>query len=202
MDVTVTQFNWWCSFFLKQFHASVVIRSNKTKVSLPFNANLGVIQTQTSADHDQFRDAADHTADQLASSWLKFADAMSNNNQFCSSFQQEQFIDNEFCFSSRQDGPSQTHGSHSHLGVPHHPSTKAWQLHAQTAEMARAWLDSSILSPFLPEPDLDHPNAMPSPESSYLDPNSVEYLQYIIGWGFGTRWSHVFSWGPQHHVWV
>ena len=80
----------------------MVIRSNKTKVSLPFNANLGVVLLQTFADQEEFQDAADHTADQLASSWLKFVEATSNN-QFCSSFQQEQFIANDFCFSSRQD---------------------------------------------------------------------------------------------------
>ena len=65
--------------------------------------------------------------------------------------------------------------------------------------MAQAGLDSSILSPFLSEPDLDHPNAMPPPEGSYLDPNSEEYFQKTAG-GFGTGWSHVFSCGPQHHV--
>ena len=85
------------SSFLQQFHANVVIRSNKTKVSLPSIANLGVIRPQTSADHDEFQDVADHTAYQLASSWLKIAEAMSNNH-FCSSFQQKQFIDNDFCF--------------------------------------------------------------------------------------------------------
>ena len=46
--------------------------------------------------------------------------------------------------------------------------------------MARAGLDFSILSPFLPEPDLDHPNAMPPPEGSYLDPNSEKYFQKLV----------------------
>ena len=46
--------------------------------------------------------------------------------------------------------------------------------------MARAGLDSSILSPFLSEPDLDHPNAMPPPEGAYLDPYSDEYFAQLV----------------------
>ena len=46
--------------------------------------------------------------------------------------------------------------------------------------MTKAGLDSSILSPFLPEPDLDHPNAMPPPEGRFLDPNSDEYIQQLF----------------------
>ena len=37
------------------------------------------------------------------------------------------------------------------------PPPKPWSLHAQTFEMAKAGLDSSYLSPFLPEQDLDPP---------------------------------------------
>ena len=66
--------------FLQTFHAHVVVRSNKNKVSLPFNANLGFVRPQTSADQQVFQDAADHTADQLASSWLHFADSVQNND--------------------------------------------------------------------------------------------------------------------------
>ena len=61
-----------------------------------------------------------------------------------------------------------------------HPSSSSWQLHAQTAEMARAGLDSSILSPFLPEPDLDHPEALPTTGGVYLDPYSNEYFDKLI----------------------
>ena len=46
--------------------------------------------------------------------------------------------------------------------------------------MARAGLDSSILSPFLSEPDLDHPKTMPPPEGLYLDPNSEEHFQKLV----------------------
>ena len=62
----------------------------------------------------------------------------------------------------------------------HPPTSKSLQLHAQTAEMARAGLDSSILSPFLSEPDLDHPKTMPPPEGLYLDPHSEEYFQKLV----------------------
>ena len=66
------------------------------------------------------------------------------------------------------------------MGVTHPPTSKSWQLHAQTAEMARAGLDSSILSQFLSEPDLDHPNAMPPPKGAYLDPYSDEYFAQLV----------------------
>ena len=81
-------------------------------------------------------------------------------------------------FSRRQNGSNQTHGSHSHTGGTHPLTSKLWQLLAQSAEMARAGLHSSILSPFLSEPDLDHLNAMPPPEGADLDPYSDEYFVY------------------------
>ena len=155
----------------------MVVRSNKNKVSLPFNANLGFVRPQTSADQQVFQDAADHTADQLASSWLQFAESVQNND-FYFPPSQDQF--NATYFSHGQNGSNQTHGSHSHMEGTHPPTSKSWQLHAQTAEMAQAGLDSSILSPFLSEPDLDHPNAMPPPEGAYLDPYSDEYFDQLV----------------------
>ena len=83
-------------------------------------------------------------------------------------------------FSSRQDGSNQTQESHPYLGVSHCPSNHTCHLHAQTAETTKTGLDSSILSPFLPEPDLDYPNAIPPPEGAYLDPNSDEYIQQLF----------------------
>ena len=131
-----------------------MIRSTKQKVSLPFNANLGFVRPQTSADQQEFQEAEDHTADQIASSWLKFTESFLNN-EFCFS-SQETF--NGLCFSSRQDGSNQTQESYPYLGVSHCPSNQSWQLHVQTTEMTKAGLDFSILSPSLLEPDLDHPN--------------------------------------------
>ena len=56
----------------------------------------------------------------------------------------------------------------------------SWQLHAQTAEMAQAGLDSSLLQPFLSEPDLDHPDALPPTAEVYLDPHSEEYFDKLV----------------------
>ena len=66
--------------FLQKFHTTVVVHLNKNKISLPFNANLGFVRPQTSADQQVFQDAADYTADQLASSWLQFAKSVQNND--------------------------------------------------------------------------------------------------------------------------
>ena len=162
-----------------------MVRSNKNKVSLPFNANLGFVRPQTSADQQVLQDAADHTADQLACSWLQFAELVQNND-FCFPPSQDQL--DATCFSRGQNGSNQTLGSHYHMGGTHPLTSKSWQLHSQTAEMARAGLHSSILSPFLSEPDLDHTNAIPPPEGAYLDPYSDEYFVY-----FGICYSSIFT---------
>ena len=46
--------------------------------------------------------------------------------------------------------------------------------------MAQAGLDSSFLSPFLPEPDLNPPHVFPPAESVGLDPHSEEYFQKLV----------------------
>ena len=46
--------------------------------------------------------------------------------------------------------------------------------------MAQASLDSSILSPFLPEPDLDPPHIFPPVENVGFDPHSEEYFQKLV----------------------
>ena len=46
--------------------------------------------------------------------------------------------------------------------------------------MAKAGLDSSYLSPFLPEPDLDPPYVYPPVEIVDLDPHSDEYFQKLV----------------------
>ena len=46
--------------------------------------------------------------------------------------------------------------------------------------MALAGLGSSILSPFLPEPDLDHPEALPPTGGVCLDPYSDEYFDKLV----------------------
>ena len=66
----------------------LTIRSTKDKVLLPFNANLGFIQPQTPENEQVFHDAANHTADQLAGTWLYFAESVTINDS-CFSSQQE-----------------------------------------------------------------------------------------------------------------
>ena len=46
--------------------------------------------------------------------------------------------------------------------------------------MAKAGLDSSYLSPFLPEPDPDPPYVYPPVELVDLDPHSEEYFQKLV----------------------
>ena len=46
--------------------------------------------------------------------------------------------------------------------------------------MAKDGLDSSYLSPFLPEPDLDPPYVYPPVETVDLDPHSEEYFQKLV----------------------
>ena len=159
------------------FYTTVVIRSTKDKVSLPFNANLGCIQPQTPENEQVFHDAANHTADQLASTWLYFADSVTINDS-CFSSQQEHC--NDSCFYSGEVGSNQNPLYGLPTRASSHPSSPSWQLHAQTAEMARAGLDLFILSPFLPEPDLDHPKALPPTGGVYLDPYSDEYFDKLV----------------------
>ena len=46
--------------------------------------------------------------------------------------------------------------------------------------MAKAGLDSSVLAPFLPELESDHPHAFPPLESAVLDPHSEEYFNKLV----------------------
>ena len=139
------------------YYTNVLLYSTKDKISLPFNASVGQIRTCTPADEQCFSEAIDHTAAQLADSWFTFAtlnahvDPESNNIS---------------CFYSRL--PSQT-------SIPHRP----WQVKDQQQEMIQAGLDSSILAPFLPEPDIPHPSAFPPTSPIHLDPKSDEYFEKV-----------------------
>ena len=159
------------------FCTTVVIRSTKDKVSLPFNANLGFIQPQSPENEQVFHDAVDHRADQLASTWLYFAEFVTINDS-CFSSQQEHC--NDSCFYSGELGSNQDPLYGLPTRASSHPSSPSWQLHARTAKMAQAGLDSSILSPILPEPDLEHPEALPHTGRVYLDPYSDEYFDKLV----------------------
>ena len=117
--------------FSQKFYTTVVVKSTRD----PHNANLGSIQPM-SADHNEgFSEAADHTAHILADIWLEYA-------KHTNAAQHSKPV------ARSQAQPSGT-------------STSPRSLHAQITEMAQAGLDSSILSPFLPEPDLDPPHISP-----------------------------------------
>ena len=58
--------------FQEVYQTTVLVRSNKNKVTLPLNSNLGVIRPKTSEDDLIWHEAAEHTAQQLSDSWLSF----------------------------------------------------------------------------------------------------------------------------------
>ena len=163
--------------FLQTFHTTVVIRSNRNKVSLPFNANMGFVHSKSSEDEQVFTEAANHTADQLASSWLQFAQSVLTND---SCFSPQQDSSHNSSFHSRQDSSNQGSLNRMHTRASHPHAPPSWHLHAQTAEMAQAGLDSSLLHPFLSEPDLDHPDTLSPTCGVYLDPHSDEYFDKLV----------------------
>ena len=59
-------------------------------------------------------------------------------------------------------------------------SLRNWKVSDQFTEMQQSGLDSSILSPFLREPDIDHPNISPPTSDVRLDPHSEEYYQKLV----------------------
>ena len=123
------------------YYTTVLVRSTKNKTVLPFNANLGVVRSRTSADNLIWQDAADNTAELLSDTWLNFV--TSQPSEFA-------------CHTS----PVQPN----YAGCASH----SWNLAQQKSEMARAGLDSSILSPFLPKAESDHPHAFPPTDSGVL----------------------------------
>ena len=105
-----------------------------------------------------FSEAADHTAATLEGTWSEYARHSGK----------------------AQTSPSAARSQAQPSGTS--PPPKSWSLHAQTSEMAKAGLDSSCLSPFLPEPDVDPPHVYPPPpvEIVDLDPHSEEYFQKLV----------------------
>ena len=135
------------------YYTTVLVRSTQDKTVLPLNANLGVVRSRTSEDDLIWQDAADHTAEQLSDTWLNFV--TSQPSWFA-------------CHTS----PVQPN----YAGC----ASRSWKLAQQKSEMARAGLDSSILSPFLPEPESDHPHAFPPTDSGGLEPHSEEYFNKLV----------------------
>ena len=114
------------------FTTTVLVRTTKNHAILPQNVNVGIIRLQTSEDEATFSDAAETTASQLADTWHAYA-CSTQPTPVCA--------------------PSQAQ--------PTGTSLRSWKICDQLAEMHQSGLNSSVLSPFLPEPDIDHPNLFP-----------------------------------------
>ena len=93
---------------------------------------MGTIRPQTPTDEVTFLEAAETTANQLAGTWLEYA-------------------------TSVQSAPVCAITKAQLTGT----SLRNWNISDHLAEMQQSGLDSSILSPILPEPDTDHPNIFP-----------------------------------------
>ena len=120
--------------FSTKFYTTVVVKSTKDHTVLPHNANLGSIQPFNSNHEQVFSEAADHTAHTLADTWFEYAKHTGTTQNPSSVARSQAQPTGTSCF------------------------PQSWSLQAQTSEMTKAGLDSSYLSPFLPEPDLDPPH--------------------------------------------
>ena len=112
---------------------------------------MGTITPQTSDDVATLVEAAETTTNQLANTW--FEDV-----------------------SSAQCAPVCAISKTQPTGTSLHN----WKVSDQLAEMQQSGLDSSILSPFFPEPDIDHSNMFPPTSTVHLDPHSEEYYQKLV----------------------
>ena len=137
--------------FSTVFYTTVLVRSTKPEAVLPHHVKVGTIRPQTSDDEATFFEAAETTAKQLADTWFEYA-------------------------SSVQSAPVCAVSKAQPTGTSLHN----WKVSDQFAEMQQSGLDSSILSPFLPEPDIDHPNIFPPTSDVCLDPHSEEYYQKLV----------------------
>ena len=142
--------------FSTKFYTTVVVKSTKDHTVLPHNANLGSIQPFNSNHEQVFSEAADHTAHTLADTWFEYAKHTGTTQNPSSVARSQAQPTGTSCF------------------------PQSWSLQAQTSEMTKAGLDSSYLSPFLPEPDLDPPHVHPPVEDVSLDPHSEEYFQQLV----------------------
>ena len=113
-------------------YTSVVVRSTKNKAVLPFSVTVETIRPQTPVDGVTFLEAAETTANKLADTWFEYATSVQSA---------------PVCAITKAQ--------------PTGTSLRNWNISDQLAEMQQSGLDSSILSPFLPEPDTDHPDIFP-----------------------------------------
>ena len=129
----------------------MLVRSTINTAVLPHNVKVGTIRPQTSDDEVRLVESAETTANQLADTWFEYA-------------------------SSAPSAPVCAISKTQPTGTPLHN----WKVSDQLAEMQQSGLDSSILSSFLPEPDIDHPNMFSPTSTLHLDPHSEEYYQKLV----------------------
>ena len=135
-----------------------MVRSTKNKAVLPLSVSVGTIRPQTPADEVTFLEAAETTATQLADIWFEYATSVPSA---------------PVCAITKAQ--------------PTGTSLRNWNISDQLAEMQQSGLDSSILFPFLPDPDTDHPNIFPQLELCIW----ILILRNIIkNWLKHKNWTH------------
>ena len=95
------------------FYATVEVKCNRPKTSIPFNAELGIIHPVSNEDNNEFIDAANNTPKHLADSWLHWFEM------------KEKFSEPDL-----ENSPS-------HFG---NSPPKSWQISAQNLELKEAGL--------------------------------------------------------------
>ena len=145
--------------FSTKFYTTVVVKSTKDHTVLPHNANLGSIQPFNSNHEQVFSEAADHTAHTLADTWFEYAKHTGTTQNPSSVARSQAQPTGTSCF------------------------PQSWSLQAQTSEMTKSGLDSSYLSPFLPEP-------APLPAASHVNPElcqvAYEFGKYLASLPYKT----------------
>ena len=99
------------------FYATVAVKCNWPKTSIPFNAKLGIIRPISNEDNNEFIDAANNTSKCLADSRLHWFE-----------------MKGKFSKSNLENTPS-------HFG---NSPLKSWQISTQNLEMKEAGLSSDI----------------------------------------------------------
>ena len=95
------------------FYATVAVKCNRPKTSIPFNAKLGIIRPTSTEDNNEFIDAVNNTSERLADSWLQWFEMKENFS--------EPILENT---------PSNFGNS----------PLKSWQISAQNLEIERSWI--------------------------------------------------------------
>ena len=143
--------------FSVAYYTSVVLHSNH-ETALPFNAHLGHICLITNTDKTVFAEAAKDTSEQLINSWETYPYCQQANQNT----EQAQVISEQ---TNKQKQP------------------RPWTIEGQNQELCTVGLDSSYLSPFVLDSFDNTGNSLefPSTETPVISPNSLEYLENVLG---------------------